>query len=140
MAEQKRLSRWLRGLSGPGLGLLVLLTAFVLLLAWRGQLAQFLSVHNLQVLFHKNSIIGVIALGMLLVIVSGGIDLSVGAVAGLASVVTIQTYRFVYNGPEAALPADLARAWGWTWDGTQNPWLAGPLAIGAGLAAGIWLV
>jgi len=136
MATTKRLTRWLGGLSGPGLGLLVLLSAFVLLLAWRGQLHQFLSLHNIQVLFHKNSIIGVIALGMLLVIVSGGIDLSVGAVAGLASVVTIQTYRFVYNGPEAALPAELARAWGWTWDGGQNPYLAGPLAVLAGLLAG----
>ena len=130
------MTRWLRGLSGPGLGLLVLLAVFIALLALRGQVHQFLSAHNIQVLFHKNSIIGVLALGMLLVIVSGGIDLSVGSIAGLASVVTIQAYRFVYNGPESALPADTAQAWGLTWEGGQNPWLAGPLAILAGLVSG----
>jgi ribose/xylose/arabinose/galactoside ABC-type transport system permease subunit len=130
------MTRWVRALSGPGLGLLALLAVFVLLLAARGQLHLFLSAYNLQVLFHKNSIIGVISLGMLLVIISGGIDLSVGAIAGLSSVVCIQVYRFVYNGPEAALPAETAQWLGWTWQGGENPWLAGPVAVFAGLAAG----
>ncbi len=73
------------------LGLLALLGLFVLLLAWRGQLGNFFSLANIQVLLHKNSIPAVAALGMLLIIVSGGIDLSVGSVVALVTVVTMQT-------------------------------------------------
>src|SRR5262249_414404 len=77
--------------SRPVLGLLTLLLLFVLLLAYRGQLGNFFSLDNIQVLLHKNSIPAVAALGMLLIIVSGGIDLSVGSVVALVTVVTMQT-------------------------------------------------
>jgi simple sugar transport system permease protein len=48
-------------------------------------------------LFHDNAFLGVIAVGMTFVILSGGIDLSVGAVMGLSSVVVavlITDYRW----------------------------------------------
>jgi ribose transport system permease protein len=98
-AETGRFGRWSLVIghwsftSGPALGLLALLGLFVLLLAWRGQLGNFLSLPNLQVLLHKSSVPAVVALGMLLVIVSGGIDLSVGSVVALVTVVAMQAYR-----------------------------------------------
>lgn len=48
---------------------------------------QFLRVENLIEMGVQSSIIAVIALGMTLVIVTGGIDLSVGAIVGLVSVI-----------------------------------------------------
>ncbi len=99
------------------LGLLVLLALFVLILAWRGQLANFLSLSNLQGLLHENTVPAVIALGMLLVVISGGIDLSVGSVVALVTVVAMQLYRLV----EAR---------------TGSVGLASLTAVGAGVAVG----
>jgi ribose transport system permease protein len=48
---------------------------------------QFLNIDNLIELGVQSSIIAVIALGMTLVIVTGGIDLSVGSIVGLVSVI-----------------------------------------------------
>jgi len=48
---------------------------------------RFLSLANLVNILKRISITGILSLGMLFVIISGGIDISVGAVAALASVV-----------------------------------------------------
>jgi ribose transport system permease protein len=77
------------------LGLLAVLGLFILLLAWKGVLGNFLSLHNLQVLMHQSSITAVMALGMLLIIVSGGIDLSVGSVVALGTVAAMQAFRLL---------------------------------------------
>jgi ribose transport system permease protein len=82
--------------SGPVLGLLAVLGIFMLLIGLRGGLGTFLSIDNLQVLIHDNTIAAVAALGMLIIIVSGGIDLSVGSVVALVTVVTMQVYRLLY--------------------------------------------
>jgi ribose/xylose/arabinose/galactoside ABC-type transport system permease subunit len=118
---------------------MALLGLFVLLLAWRGQLGNFFSFGNVQVLLHKNSIAGVAALGMLLVIVAGGIDLSVGSVVALVTVVTMQTFRLVYNGPEQTLPAGLAewlRERSLSWSGTASQFWASAVALSAGMLVG----
>ena len=47
---------------------------------------SFTSLPNVLVILRQASIIGVVSIGMTFVIISGGIDLSVGAVMGLASV------------------------------------------------------
>ncbi len=94
-------------LSGPMLGLLVLLGLFVLILAWTGQLGNFLSLSNLQGLLHQCSVPAVIALGMLLIIISGGIDLSVGSVVALVTVVAMQLYRLILERTEAVELASL---------------------------------
>jgi ribose/xylose/arabinose/galactoside ABC-type transport system permease subunit len=125
--------------SGPVLGLLALLGLFVLLLAWRGQLGNFFSLANMQVLLHKNSIPAVAALGMLLIIVSGGIDLSVGSVVALVTVVTMQTFRLVYNGPDQTLPTGLAewlREMNLAWKGTESSFWASAAALPAGMLVG----
>ncbi|MFO0876817.1 MAG: ABC transporter permease [Gemmataceae bacterium] len=125
--------------SGPVLGLLTLLALFVALLAWRGQLVNFLSIQNIQVLLHKNSIPAAAALGMLVIILSGGIDLSVGSVVALVTVVTMQTYRLVYNGPEYAFPAGMVAwldRWGYLWSGTESVLLASLVAVPTGILVG----
>src|SRR5690606_2957396 len=48
---------------------------------------NFFNVGNALVILRQASIIGVISIGMTFVIIAGGIDLSVGAVLALASVV-----------------------------------------------------
>jgi ribose transport system permease protein len=92
------------GLVGPVVGLVVVLLLFLVLIGFKGGLAdlrQFLSLSNLQVLMHEATIPAIVALGALLVIISGGIDLSVGSVIALVTVVTMQVYRKLYGGPES---------------------------------------
>lgn len=94
--------------SGPLLGLLTLLALFVIILGYQGQLDAFLSARNLLLILHRSSYTAVAALGMLLIIITGGIDLSVGSVMALVGVVTIQTYRELEAGSLAAVAAGLA--------------------------------
>lgn len=65
---------------------------------------NFLSIYNIQTFFGYNSMFILIALGMALVIMTGGIDLSVGAVMALSSVAA--AYMSPY-GIQIALPAGL---------------------------------
>ncbi|MSR42223.1 MAG: ABC transporter permease, partial [Phycisphaerales bacterium] len=63
------------------------LVAFVLLFGastWM-QGSEFASVENFRNLFNQNAAVGILAIGMTLVIVSGGIDLSVGSIVVLAA-------------------------------------------------------
>jgi ribose transport system permease protein len=90
------LTRFRLRLSSPLLGLLGVLGLFIVLIGFKGELGQFLSLRNLQVLAQELTIPAVIALGMLLVIISGGIDLSVGSVVALVTVVTMQVYRALH--------------------------------------------
>lgn len=90
------LSRVLTPLSGPLLGLAGVLAFFVVLISINGELASFLSIGNARVLVHEGTIPAVIALGMLLVIITGGIDLSVGAVVALVTVVTMRVYAHLH--------------------------------------------
>ena len=108
--------RW-STLSGPVLGLIGVLALFLALFAVRGGLKLFVSTSNIKVLVHGDTITAVAALGVLLVIVSGGIDLSTGSVVALVTVVTMLVYR-----------ALVAR--------TGSMALATALAVPAGIAAG----
>ncbi|MGW0953184.1 ABC transporter permease [Streptomyces sp. NPDC002545] len=60
----------------------------------------FLDTRNLQLVLTQSSIIGVVTVGMTFVIMSGGIDLSVGAIVGLASVwaTTVATQEYGFAG------------------------------------------
>src|SRR5436190_15116347 len=95
-------------LSGPLLGLLAVLGLFLTLFSLRGELHRFASSGNLQVLVHGDTITAVAALGMLLVIISGGIDLSTGSVVALVTVVTMQVYKAVFTSGGSTLTASLA--------------------------------
>ncbi|GAA4884146.1 substrate-binding domain-containing protein [Saccharopolyspora cebuensis] len=95
--------------AGPLGGLVVLVVLLALLSP------DFLTANNLLNVGVQASVVAVLAFGMTFVIVSGGIDLSVGSVAGLAGIVT-----------------------GWAVAGAGLPlWLAVPLGLAAGAAAGL---
>jgi ribose/xylose/arabinose/galactoside ABC-type transport system permease subunit len=113
----------------PLLGLVIVLGLFVGMLAPRGELATFLSLGNFQQLAHQNSIELVLALGMLLVIVSGGIDLSVGSVVALVTVTTIQAYTLVYAGT-----VDVGGVL-YPFQGGDGPWRGTQSVLAASLAA-----
>jgi len=75
-------------LLGPFLALALVVVLFALLLP-----GQFLSAYNLKTVAIQTVIVGVCALGMTFVIVSGGIDLSVGSAIALSSVVSAVLLR-----------------------------------------------
>ncbi|WP_371203337.1 ABC transporter permease [Microbacterium sp. BWT-B31] len=83
--QQSGLQRMLSGPAGRNLGLVVALLLIVVVGAiTAGQ--DFANLSNALTILRQASIIGVISIGMTLVIIAGGIDLSVGSVMGLASV------------------------------------------------------
>jgi ribose transport system permease protein len=91
---------------------------------WQGE--AFLKPENLRNLLNQNAAVGIVAVGMTLVIVAGGIDLSVGAVMALAAAVGM----LAMNGLAGMVADDGA--------GQFVPMLAGfGAAIGVGLACGL---
>lgn len=70
--------------AGPFLGLIVVIALFSLRADTR---EYFLTYHNFKIIFTQTVIVAIGALGMTLIIVSGGIDLSVGSAIALTSVV-----------------------------------------------------
>jgi len=107
-----KFSRTLANLFGPLIGLAGVLIFFTILIGINGELASFLNIGNLEVLVHEGTIPAIIALGMLLIIITGGIDLSVGAVAALSTVVTMQVFvhlhRSMGSSPVTSIVAVLA--------------------------------
>jgi len=75
------LRRWLNIL-GPVFGLMLVWTLFALL-----QPETFPTPRNAELIARQTAIVGIAALGMTLIIIAGGIDLSVGSVVALCSVV-----------------------------------------------------
>ena len=67
------------------LGVIIALLVLMLFGAWRYD--GFLSSYNILSVLRYNSMFALVALGMCFVIMTGGIDLSVGSVAALSSVV-----------------------------------------------------
>ncbi len=84
---------------GPFLGLVVVLLLFVII----GP-SQFYGAYNLKTIITQTVITGIGALGMTLVIVSGGIDLSVGSLIALGTVVTARVLNLGGDDPGTFLP------------------------------------
>ncbi|HJQ23837.1 MAG TPA: ABC transporter permease [Blastocatellia bacterium] len=76
--------RWFARL-GPFVGLAVVILIFVVLMDAPG---RFLSPFNLRIVLAQTVIVAIGAIGMTMLIISGGIDLSVGSVIALTGVVT----------------------------------------------------
>ena len=98
-----RLQTWLR-VFGPFLGLAVVIITFALLADNPG---RYLSIPNLRIVLSQTVIVAIGAIGMTMLIISGGIDLSVGSVIALASVVTAIGIRGHWN-PLVAVVAGIA--------------------------------
>ena len=80
-ASRRLLQRWLERL-GPVVGLLIVFGLFATI----GP-ESFCTVRNLETIARQTTIVGIAALGMTVVIILGGIDLSVGSMVALVTVV-----------------------------------------------------
>jgi ribose/xylose/arabinose/galactoside ABC-type transport system permease subunit len=119
---------WVWTALGPFLGLLLITGLFAWLTRDTG---TFLTVLNWRTIAVQTVIVGTAALGMTLIMIAGGIDLSVGSVVAL---VTVAAARFA-NGVEIGL------WWPPSWLGFDSgQWLglaALPGSLTVGLAAGV---
>ena len=75
---------------GPFLGLIAVIAIFALM---TDSPSQYLSVRNFRIVVAQTVIVALGAIGMTMIIVSGGIDLSVGSVIALTGVVTALAVR-----------------------------------------------
>jgi ribose transport system permease protein len=101
----------LRFLTGPVLGLVAVLIVFSILLGVKDDpdaLRNFVSLSNLRVLVINNTYLAVLALGMLLVMISGGIDLSIGSVIALVTVTTMYAFQRAYAWNNSIMVANIA--------------------------------
>lgn len=87
---------------GPAFGLLFVIGIFTLLM---DSPARFLSPNNLRIVLSQTVIVAIGAIGMTMIIISGGIDLAVGSTIALTGVVTAL-------GINAGMPPSLALALG----------------------------
>jgi ribose transport system permease protein len=92
-----RAGDWL-GRIGPFLGLLFVAGLFGVLVG-----PEFFRPANLELIARQTAIVGTAALGMTIVIAAGGIDLSVGSIIALATVVVAQLLRGGHDPSVAAL-------------------------------------
>jgi ribose transport system permease protein len=91
--------RWL-DLFGPFIGLVAVIAVFVMLSESPG---QFLSPANLRIVFAQTVIVAIGAIGMTVIIISAGIDLSVGAIIALSSVITALALQHGWSAISAIL-------------------------------------
>jgi ribose transport system permease protein len=89
---------------GPAVGLVLVVLVFAVL---ADSPARYLSSFNLRIVLSQTVIVGLGAIGMTMIVVSGGIDLSVGAVIALSSVVTALGLRAGWPPVVAVLAAVL---------------------------------
>src|SRR5256885_5826289 len=81
---QTFVKKWLT-IVGPFLGLLFVVGAFAIL---TGTPDKYLSPFNIRVVLSQTVIVAIGAIGMTMIIVSGGVDLSVGSTIALSGVLT----------------------------------------------------
>ncbi len=103
---------WLNRL-GPLMGLVGVFALFTVLIGPE----HFANLGNLETILRQTAIVGIAALGMTLVIISGGIDLSVGSTVALTTVVISVLLRYAGWAP---LPAALGGVAGATACGVFN--------------------
>ncbi|HLT67217.1 MAG TPA: ABC transporter permease [Microbacterium sp.] len=85
-AAPSALQRFFSGSAARNLGLVIAIVVIWVIGAITGG-ENFASFDNMMVVLRQASVLGVVSIGMTFVILTAGIDLSVGAVLGLASVV-----------------------------------------------------
>src|SRR3954470_14250334 len=94
--------------AGPFLGLLVVIALFTFIVPPDSEGKQiFFDYHNFKTIFTQTVIVAIGALGMTIIIVSGGIDLSVGSSIAFTSVVGALLTQKGWS-PAATLVASIA--------------------------------
>ena len=78
---------WFAQKLGPLLALAVVIVVFWIADSWQEDGGTFLTVRNAQVVLAQTAVVAIAALGMTIIIISGGIDLSVGTAMILSAVV-----------------------------------------------------
>ena len=96
------LQNWLNRIA-PVLGLLLVIGIFSILMDTP---ARFLSPNNLRIVLSQTVIVAIGAIGMTLIIISGGIDLAVGSTIALTGVVTALAINAGFS-PTTALAAGI---------------------------------
>src|SRR5882672_8882887 len=96
------MNRWIR-IVAPLAGLLGVILLFAIL---TGSPGRYLSAFNLRVVLGQTVIVAIGAIGMTMIIVSGGIDLSVGSVIALTGVLTAVSLRGGHS-PAVAVAAGI---------------------------------
>jgi ribose/xylose/arabinose/galactoside ABC-type transport system permease subunit len=99
----RALARWARS-AGPALALIAVVAAFAVL---TGAPARYLSPFNLRVVLSQTVIVAMGAIGMTIIMIGGGIDLSVGATIALTGVVAALALQASIPGTVAILLAML---------------------------------
>src|SRR3989475_7538258 len=84
VSSSRLVRTWLNRL-GPLLGLILVIAVFAILI---GNPERYLSLKNLRTVLAQTVIVGIGAVGMTMIIISGGIDLSVGSAIALTGVIT----------------------------------------------------
>ena len=115
---------WLR-IAGPALGLIACWTLFVVLdfVKHDWESSTFLTWSNHELMLLQTAVVGIAAVGATWIIVSGGIDLSVGANIALSCMVGAHVLRDGHGFVPAMLATVLA--------GAAIGWLIGALVVGA---------
>jgi ribose transport system permease protein len=101
----------------------------------------FLTTNNLMGVFRSFSLVGIMSIGMMLVIITGGIDLSVGSVMGLSSLMTALAFQHGWGPLPAVLAGLCAGLIVGAFNGVLITWIQlppfiatlGTLSIGRGL-------
>jgi ribose transport system permease protein len=105
----RRLLRLFGGALGPLLTLVIVTVGFGLaerqIKTAQGRPPTFLTVYNVRTLTEQSLVVAVAALGMTMIIVSGGIDLAAGTTLALSAVVTASCFRAGYPMPIPLLAA-----------------------------------
>lgn len=91
--------------AGPVIGLLLVVLVFTFL---TGAPERYLSAFNLRIVLSQSVIVAVGAIGMTMIVVSGGIDLSVGAAIALTGVITAVALQAGWAPATAVLTAIVA--------------------------------
>jgi len=94
--------KWLN-IFGPVLGLLLVYGLFAIIAP-----ESFRTARNMEMIARQTTIVGIAALGMTLVIISGGIDLSVGSIVALSTVVVAWLLQHGGAGPLTAAMGGVA--------------------------------
>lgn len=92
----------------PLLGLVGVYLLFAIIIPLQTKSASFATLDNLQTIARQSTIVAIAAVGMTLVIISGGIDLSVGSTIALTTVVIAWLLKFGHTPPLAAGAAGIA--------------------------------
>ena len=92
----------------PEIGLLVGIIVALTVIYFLDRKGSFFSPYSRQTMLHQIALFGVLAVGVAVVIISGGIDLSIGAVVALSSVVCAKLLReWLRNGEAPTIAPSL---------------------------------